>query len=72
MKNLFRIGLLVGVLVSCYTERDDTIELETTKGSVLMDHYVIEIDGCEYIESMGMRRYGLTHKGNCKYCKINK
>ena len=71
MKNIVKIILLVGVLVSCYTERDETIELENTKGTTMVDHYVIEIDGCEYIESMGMRRYGLTHKGNCKYCKIN-
>lgn len=26
---------------------------------------IIEYDGCEYVK----RGYGLTHKGNCKYCK---
>ena len=69
---LFSIIILSAVLVSCYTERNDTIRLEATKGTVAVDHYVIEIDGCEYIESVGARRYGLTHKGNCKYCKNTK
>lgn len=70
---LFSTIILSAVLISCNTtERNDAVELETSKGTVMVDHYVIEIDGCQYIESVGTRRYGLTHKGNCKYCKNTK
>ena len=28
-------------------------------------YHVVVINGCEYIE----KSYGITHKGNCKYCE---
>ena len=64
--------ILLGTLIGCDTQRKDPITLESKNGSVMVDHSVIEIDGCEYIESIGSKRYGLTHKGNCKYCKNTK
>jgi hypothetical protein len=38
--------------------------------------YIFEFDGCEYImyqKNVGTRWgvLGLTHKGNCKYCRKN-
>lgn len=30
---------------------------------------VVEIDSCEYIVAHGKFFNGLTHKGNCKFCK---
>jgi len=75
MKNLSTIILsciLSSALIGCDTQRTKPVTLETKNGSIMVDHSVVEIDGCEYIESYGARRYGLTHKGNCKYCKINK
>ena len=75
MKNLSAIILsciLTSALIGCDTQRTESITLESKKGSIMVDHSVIEIDGCEYIESYGARRYGLAHKGNCKYCKNTK
>jgi protein involved in sex pheromone biosynthesis len=34
--------------------------------------FTIELDGCEYLSyEMGQQTGFLTHKGNCKYCRLH-
>lgn len=70
MKQIIIICLLA--LVGCENPSEEI----TTESTKLTDHMsIVTIDSCEYIEysyitgtEYGM--YSLTHKGNCKYCKL--
>ena len=58
--------VMVMVLVACNDSKATKPEF-TEEGYHWVHHNIIEIDGCEYIESVGgTQRYSLTHKGNCQ------
>lgn len=59
MKKIVFLLLSVFMLTGC--KQVD----ESYKGKVPTGSVVVIIDGCEYIEQC----YGITHKGNCKYCE---
>jgi hypothetical protein len=64
-KILFLLSVL---LVSC----QDTTILETTTPYSFegIDISVYTIDSCEYIGHLKGNARILTHKGNCRFCKI--
>lgn len=62
--------LLTCVLcVGCYSLNNNNIKPTTPEYKLGNDYKVIVIDSCEYVEVFKVSsRYGITHKGNCKYC----
>ena len=69
MKYLFLLFFILG----CMSEPKLVID-ENDNG--WGDYKVTEIDSCEYIVYdsgvLNQRVYGITHKGNCKFCKSRK
>ena len=55
----------VFTLSSCSMSTDD--KNETVKNQGIQ---ILTIDSCEYVWVKEGYGAGLTHKGNCKYCKI--
>lgn len=51
------------ILISCDTTTPRT-NLEDYGGTERSD--IIIVDSCEYIVVSAYRKYGITHKGNCK------
>ena len=45
-------------------KRQKAREVARQEGRLIGDYWVITIEGCEYLSSMGK----LAHKGNCKRC----
>ena len=68
MIKLLKILTLSILLIGCSNQTSNTTKV-SSNGINAIHHNIIEIDGCEYIESYGSKTYGITHKGNCKYCK---
>ena len=54
--------ILTTTLASCVTNPDTILPVEGDKATSKC--HVVVIDSCEYIQW----GYGLSHKGNCKYC----
>lgn len=62
MKKLTIILAIAFFMCGCVPMNEDgSIKLNTNNAN---NPQVVIIDSCEYIH----RRYGLAHKGNCKYC----
>ena len=68
MSKLLKIIALSTLLIGCGNQTSKTTKV-SSNGINYVHHNIIEIDGCEYIESYSSKKYGITHKGNCKYCK---
>ena len=70
--NSFALIILMAILLSSCNPQPKG-ESTTTKYG---DYAIKVIDSCEYIEFdygiVDQRVYSLTHKGNCKFCKIRK
>lgn len=67
MKRLIKIYLMVVLIMalsSCNSESSSCPQVihVSDKGCII---YVI--DSCEYVKISGM--YGISHKGNCKFCE---
>ena len=63
-KLLIALSVILFTLAGCGTEDKSTILLVEGNVDTAKAHTVI-IDSCEYIKWS----YGLTHKGNCKFCE---
>ena len=66
-KIILAIVLLTAMAVSCDNKNADgtwNVEYSNSPG-MCSNPTVIVIDSCEYIKW----GYGLTHKGNCKFCE---
>ena len=63
MKKLILLLALAFVMCGCNTpmNEDGSVKLNTSNAN---SPQVVIIDSCEYIHW----GYGLTHKGNCKFC----
>ncbi len=68
MKNIIILFLLTIFLSSCHLD-------STIKKTKTLDQYggqdvqIMVVDSCEYILFLD-NIYSVTHKGNCKFCKI--
>lgn len=62
------IILLTIIIVNSCSPQPENSSVEKPNG----DYIIKVIDGCEYIEydagMLNSRVYGITHKGNCKFC----
>lgn len=54
--------ILTTTLAGCVTNPDNILPVEGDQSTSKC--HVVVIDSCEYIQW----GYGLSHKGNCKYC----
>lgn len=63
MKKIILLTLFTFMMMGC-TEKDSNGHIAVNTGNASNPQILI-IDSCEYI-SWG---YGLTHKGNCRFCK---
>ena len=70
MKKIIFAILISFVLISCSSNEEPKKLLNVENSKYC--YWVIEIDGCEYIESGILDQRVLTHKGNCKYCEERK
>lgn len=62
MRRLLFVIVAMMLCVSCAPKNEDgSIRLDSKNAN---DPHVVVIDSCEYIKW----GYGLTHKGNCKFC----
>ncbi len=66
MKNILILFLLTIFLSSCI---DDTNENKLIEQYLGKNMKIIVVDSCEYI-LFESQISSLTHKGNCKFCKI--
>ena len=62
-KLLIVLSVILATLVSCTTNTDAILPVEGDQ--VTGKCHVVVIDSCEYIKW----NYGMSHKGNCKFCK---
>ena len=66
MKNLILLLILSIIFTSCTVEGTDVDNTNTNTSTTT----IVEIDECEYVQFRTyMNYYGITHKGNCKFCK---
>lgn len=57
------IILLVGCSEATHEQKDTGVYIDQTGIPVT----VVVIEGCEYLIYDGLKQFGMTHKGNCKY-----
>jgi len=61
----FLMFIMIG-LTSCHDTNVEPLPLDET-GESVYGHKIkeVEIDGCQYYVITGIKRFGITHKGNC-------
>ena len=68
-KKIIYSMVLLTLLMSCHEpnveKKNTTYYIDSIKS---LD--IIVVDGCEYLYYSGGHRMGITHKGNCKFCKL--
>lgn len=68
--NKLLLATLILVFSSCNTNPNEYKFPTSTTNSYV--HYGINTfvhDSCEYVIYYGTQKGGITHKGNCKFCK---
>ena len=63
MKKFILLTLITFMMVGC-VEKDSNGHIAINTGNAI-NPKILVIDSCEYISWS----YGLTHKGNCRFCK---
>lgn len=67
------LALLGVIFTSCapQTESNKKVTSEDLVSQDIKNHgvQILTIDGCEYVWVKNGYGAGLTHKGNCKFCK---
>lgn len=70
MRVFLLIASSIFIITSCSKVEDRVIEISSRQKYNYADGLkVAEIDSCEYIILDFYKMGGLTHKGNCRYCK---
>ena len=60
MKKIILLALTTLIMVGCVDERD-----RRDIRRVIPKFETFQMDSCEYVHSV----FGLSHKGNCRFCK---
>jgi len=74
MKQIIYLSI-VTIFIGCGQSQEEILRSRiksTSVGYESSNIQIIEIDSCEYIKIMEFTSVSITHKGNCKYCKLTK
>lgn len=68
MKKLILISIVIIGLISCGPKNQQPQGVYYKIDE--MAYKLIVLDSCEYLQSGAYGTFSMTHKGNCKFCKI--